>query len=132
MTNSIKILAIFLLLILSNCAKESNDGVYTGITGLWQCEEFDEQGQIQAFYIDIDAVRGYEQVFLFSNFHNLGDFEFIRVTQDQSSLEIPRQNIGSLICFGNGSVSDDYKKILLEYSIDNGQVIRYYEAILTR
>ena len=108
------------------CDPGDKDINYTSIKGLWKCEETDEYSNVKIFNTDIDEVLNYENAFIISNFHNVGEDLFIRVTVSDYQLMIPSQSVNTLFVSGNGEIRIDFKTIVTEYTIETeGQQFTY-------
>ncbi len=114
---------IILFLSFSSCIDEpaqpaSEKEIIDNISREWNCSE-DEGG----FNFDFTAVispdgTNSKQV-LINNFHKIGTNLSVYVIVNQDlTLEIPEQTIGTQVFKGTGLISDDYTEITWNYTIE--------------
>ena len=126
---------VFLLVIFSlvSCEEEKADKTYTGLEGVFSCEENSPYTGYRKYITEIDKVTGQDNVFIISNFHNQGHAEFIYVNlQHDSVLLIENQVISNLFINGEGVVNDRFNEIKLIYNVDDGNQEIEYFAIYKR
>jgi hypothetical protein len=128
----LKNLKWLLFFVLTASCNSNENTIYTSIAGIWRCEENDEYSQVKIFSVDIQSLHNYNDAFIISNFHNVGEDEYIRVNTDDSLLYIPTQSIAGIIVNGEGLISPDFKTVTLQYSIDDAGNSMSYNATLHR
>ncbi|MFZ4582407.1 MAG: hypothetical protein ACOYM7_07135 [Paludibacter sp.] len=131
--NSIVVTLLLMLLFFSACV--SNDPVsYTSIKGAWKCRETSQLAP-RTYLIDIYKSKSGETNYLFSNFHNIGvsgEYDINFTVIDNKLTFPPTENSNIRIKSGSGTVSADFKLILLDYVIYNGVNDIQYHAEYTR
>lgn len=125
-------LVLFLALMVMACTESSKNTDYSTISGIWNCEEFDQYSNVRNYIVDIDNVVGYDNIFIISNFHKAGDDLFVRATVSENTLLIPQQAIGNYIVAGEGTITTDNKRINLQYTVNAGGGIKIYESVYYR
>lgn len=131
--NNIVVSLLLILVIFSACV--SNDPVnYTSIKGAWKCSETSQRGQ-RTYLIDIFKSKSGDTNYLFSNFHNIGvsgEYD-INFTVIENKLTFPpTENSNIRIQSGSGTVSADFKQMVLDYVIYDGINDIQYHAEYTR
>jgi len=121
-----------ILLFAFSCSPNNDDIQYTSISGIWECEEVNQTSDIIRFNTDIDKVVLYDNAFIISNFHNLGEDVFIRVSAIDNELQIPDQSVSNLVVWGSGVISPDFRTIEANYTIDSGNGRDVYEVFFKR
>ncbi len=120
--NALLLFISILMLALTACDNEPR--TYTSVAGAWVCEEFDRNGT-RRFIIEIDNL---EDGIIISNLYNTGINEIARAKYDNKKLTLnANQPIGFsniILRTGSGTVSADFKTIVLNYQVsDNSQII---------
>jgi hypothetical protein len=111
---------LFVVLTLHSCRE--TDIYYSSIEGPWRCEEYNPFSGNSIYMVDVDRSNSDTTVYLFSNFHNQDVNEFIYAKLQGLSLSIPDQVIGTMrVKSGSGTVSDDYRRIDLVYTVSDNQ-----------
>lgn len=127
------IVTLLLSVILLSACTNNEPKVYTSIAGLWNCVESSTRGK-RIYGIDIVKTVSLDTYTMY-NFDNTGNEEFgITVKLKNSVLTIDgEQQVNDLtVKAGSGTVSSDFKRISLEYTVyDSGQDIKV-QAIYTR
>ena len=114
------------------CQDNNSEKTYTNIAGIWRCEEIDPQNNIRVFNIDIESVKDYDNAFIVSNFHNVGEEYYIRLSVSNNQMVIPKQSLGLVLVAGQGEIESDYQRMLLEYSIDEDGITYTFYATCNR
>ncbi len=127
--NSILILFSFFLL---SCERENQDRVYTKIDGVYSCEESSAHSGYRKYIVEIDEVSSQENSFIISNFHNQGNTQFLFANVEGDSLSIENQVIGNLFVNGEGIVGDDFRRIEILYTTDDGRIELDYFVVFSR
>lgn len=123
---------ILLFGLLAFACTDSSETDYSTISGLWNCEEVDENSNIRYYSIDIDNVVNHDNVFIISNFHKAGNDLFIRVTVSDDELSVPKQAIGNYVVEGEGVISSGNREISIVYKADQGSGYKMYNSQLVR
>lgn len=100
--------------------------------GTWTCEEQSTLGT-KTFLIEIDPRTVESDMWVISNFHNVGDSYFAKVSlTDLKFTFVQNQQIGGVtIRSGSGTMNEDYTRIVFSYKLyEGGDML--VEAICTR
>lgn len=128
-----KNIILFVLACWSLCSCETNKPVdYTSIEGFYSCNEGSVHSGYKKYIVEIDQVKSQDNVYIIANFHKQGDNEFLYAEYSQDTLYIKNQVISNLFVTGKGKVYDDFKRIELLYTTDDGVVQLDYSALLER
>jgi len=125
-------LLLLLIVALFYSCSDKQDIIYTGIEGLWKCDEIDDQSKVSNFNIDIENIKNYDNIFIISNFHNTGEDTYIRASVSDSTLIISKQAYEFIQVEGIGRISSDFKLIELEYIITDEAITMSYQAVFYR
>jgi hypothetical protein len=125
------ILPVVIIAFILSCT-DKQDIIYSGIEGLWKCEELDEQSNVSNFNVDIENVKNYDNIFIISNFHNTGEDTYIRASVNDSIITISKQAYEFIQVEGIGKISSDFKLIELNYIITDESRTMSYQAVFYR
>jgi hypothetical protein len=114
------------------CDQNEPQGEYTSIEGIFSCQESSAYSGIRNYLVEIDRVKGNEDLYIISNFHNKGENEFLYAELAQDTLWIFNQAISDISVDGKGPVGEDFRSIHLYYETDDGITVLDYYAIYTR
>lgn len=123
--------AIALVMSLAGC-DTTPEGNYTSIEGFYSCNEGSAHSGYKKYIVEIDKVNSQDNTYIIANFHNQGDNEFLYAEYTQDTLYIKNQLISNLFVLGKGKVYDDFKRVELLYTTDDGVVQLEYSALLER
>ncbi len=126
------ILIYLFIILLSACEKDNGERTWTKIDGIYTCEESSPHAGYKKYIVEIDKVRGQENTYIITNFHNAGNLEFLFMNLQNDSLKIENQVIGSLFINGKGKISENFDQIEIEYTADDGQRELDFFAVYTR
>lgn len=105
---------------------------YTGIEGLFSCDENSAELGYRKYIVEIQDVPSQENTYILANFHNLGDNEFLYIEHIGDSIFINNQIILQYFVDGKGRVSEDFREITLSYTADDGTRELEYYVMLSR
>ena len=105
---------------------------YTSLDGIYTCQESSSHTGVREYFTEIDRVAGAEDQYIISNFHNLGENEFIFTELENDTLWIFNQAITDISVNGKGVVDPDFRTINLYYETDDGITVLDFYANLTR
>lgn len=133
MTKTKVILLILSAMLLNSCTDKGPVN-YKSIAGSWRCEEFSQLLGTRTYMVEIDRKKNDSTLYLLSNFYDVDVEEFIFAQLDGVKLTIQEQQIGnaSVVKSGTGTVSDNLRRIDLEYRIYDNQREYDVRAVLTR
>lgn len=129
------LLLTVIILIVTSCQDE-DDTTPESIIGTWLCEENHPVFDVQHYYVDILTDTNDSTKVNIFNFYGLNastaDENFAIASVDGYTLTIPTQIIETHTVSGEGTISSNYKKIDLEYTVDDGGGAEYVTAVYTR
>ena len=131
---SINLLSYLILAVAcgTSCEQGNDDVVLTDLTGIFSCQESSPHSGIRKYLVEIDKVAHSENRYIISNFHNMGENEFIYADYQRDTLWILNQAISELSVDGAGPVERDYRSIYLYYTTDDGITVYDYYVNYTR
>ncbi|HEX3009551.1 MAG TPA: hypothetical protein VHO90_18245, partial [Bacteroidales bacterium] len=101
------------------------------IADTWKCAETSASGS-DSFLVEIVADNTSTTGIKIYNFDNLGDNLAVLATVNSFSISIPSQSVDGFTISGSGTISSDYKKITLKYTVNDGGDSESYNATLTK
>jgi hypothetical protein len=101
------------------------------IADTWKCAETSTSGS-DSFLVEIVADNASTTGIQIYNFDNLGDNLAVKATVNSFSISIPSQSVDGFTISGSGTISSDYKKITLKYTVNDGGDTQSYNATLTK
>jgi hypothetical protein len=125
-----RILLPIILITIFSC--QQSDMIYTAVRGIYRCEENSVHSGYKKYLVEIEEVNNNPGQYIISNFHNLGDSEFLYATVRQDSIFIERQINGVLYFNGKGIISKHFNRIDWNYTTDNGITELDYYATFSR
>lgn len=131
-SNSIYSIAVFILTVFLASCDNNPEVNYSSIDGFYSCEEGSAHAGIRKYILEIDKVSSQDNTYIIANFHNLGDNEFLYAEYLQDTLYIRNQVVSVFFVNGKGKVYDDFKRIELFYTADDGVQELGYSAVLVR
>jgi len=111
---------------------ETKPETYASIEGLYSCQENSIHTGLRKYFIEIDRVNDSEDTFIITNFHNLGESEFLYMEYRPDSIHIENQYITNYRIKGKGTADASFRRIELYYETDDGSIIQDYYATYTR
>ncbi|MEZ5069770.1 MAG: hypothetical protein R2751_02080 [Bacteroidales bacterium] len=121
-----------LLCLAASCDTENPEVDYTDIAGVFTCSESSAHSGIRKYIVEIDKVNDQTDLYIVSNFHNQGQNEFLWMERDGNLLQIDQQGISGLNVDGTGSLSEDFRTIVLNYRTDDGLTVLDYNVKYSR
>jgi len=119
--------SVLVFLAIISCDRKKNDVILTDITGVYTCQESSPYSGIRNYFIEIDKIEDEEGRYIISNFHSLGDNEFIFADFRHDTLRISGQVVAGFRVNGSGPVANDFRLISLYYEMDDGlSILDYY------
>jgi hypothetical protein len=124
---------VFVLILLAlSCQPEEPPREYTSLDGAWSCQESSAYAGIRKYLVEVDRVSGEEGLYIISNFHNMGENEFLFASLSGDSIRIFSQTIGELRVTGKGTFESDFRLFKLLYTTDDGTTMLEFLAQYTR
>jgi len=125
-------LLFLMALFLITCDRNSDSIDPTGLTGVYTCQESSVHSGVRKYFIEIDKVKDAEDLYIISNFHNLGENDFIYAGYIRDTLWIDNQILGGVKIDGEGPVEGNFRSIFLYYETDDGVTVLDFYANYTR
>ena len=123
-------LLVLLMIFNPSCNDKSDDIVFTSLSGVYKCQENSVHSGFRSYLVEIDNVKGQDNLYIILNFHNSGDNEFIYAIKDNDTLRFDNQLINNLFISGKGKISDDLRNLDLFYLTYDGQTqLEFYSRI---
>jgi len=116
----------------TSCDKNSPPGDYSSVEGIYTCQESSPHSGLRQYPVEIDKVKGSENLYIIVNFHNKGQSEFLYAELDDDLLLISNQFISNIRVDGEGTVDSDFKSIQLNYLTDDGATVLNFYSSYTR
>ncbi len=128
-----RILVVCLAVIVASC-EELTDSLSPrdNIVDTWKCQETDASNGTDSFFVEIVADNSSLSGIKIENFNHLG----ITISANVSgpTITIPAQDVSGFSVSGSGTISSNYEKITMKYSVDDGGIggKENYNAVLTK
>ncbi|MCF8378830.1 MAG: hypothetical protein K9H49_04585 [Bacteroidales bacterium] len=123
---------IIICLFPTGCELNKEGKIYPDLTGAYSCEENSPYSGYKKFLVEIDKVSSQENLYIISNFNNLGNLEFLYASLFNDTLRIENQVISSVFINGSGKVNQDLNNIEWFYTTDDGNIVLEFFARFTR
>ena len=127
-----KLLCPLIFCLSFSCEPQESTGDYTSIEGIYSCQESSSHSGIRKYFVEVDKVGNADNLYILTNFHNLGDTEFIYAELREGKLYLVNQAINNLSVNGEGPVDQEFRSIELSYTTDDGIILLEYYAQLSR
>jgi hypothetical protein len=126
------ILAFFVVAVVSCEELTDNLSPRDNIIDTWKCQETDASNSVDNFLVEIvedDLSLTGVKIY---NFNHLGESFVVKASVSGTSVTILNQTVGGFTISGSGTLTADYEKITLKYSVDDGGGKENYNAVLTK
>ncbi len=114
------------------CEKQEKGKIYETPQGAWTAEMTSTQSVYTKYLVEIDKVKSSDDLYIISNFNNQGISEFLYANLRGDSLFIENQSISGIFINGKGRFNEEFNRLSLTYSADDGSVEIVYYGIYTR
>lgn len=128
-----RVLFICAIVLVTSC-EELTDSLSPrdNIVDTWKCQETDASNIVDNFLVEIvkdDISLSGVKIY---NFNHLGENFAVKASVSGTSMTISSQSVSGFTISGSGTITSDYEKITLKYSVDDGGGKENYNAVLTK
>jgi hypothetical protein len=118
--------------LISACNEQEKGKVYQKPDGAWTAELSSAQSVYVKYLVEIDKVKTSSDVYIISNFNNLGISEFVYANLRGDSLFIENQSISGIFIDGKGKFNKEFNHLDITYKTDNGSMEIVYFGRFSR
>lgn len=132
-TAASRILFVLTILVVASC-EELTDSLSPrdNIIDTWKCQETDASNTVDNFLVEIVEDNSSLTGVKIFNFSHLGENFAVKASVSGTSITISSQTVSGFDISGSGTITSDYEKITLKYSVDDGGGKENYNAVLTK
>lgn len=128
-----RVLFIFAIVLVASCEELSDSlSPRDNIVDTWKCQETDASNIVDNFLVEIvkdDLSLSGVKIY---NFNHLGENFAVKASVSGTSITISSQAVSGFTISGSGTITSDYEKVTLKYSVDDGGGKENYNAVLTK